>query len=161
MIELDLYFRLNNKFIFGPDLSVKNSWWTFRKWGSTFEACWKLNDIRHCTTINVFRRDSSSPGSPTISLHYSFKPKKSVPHLIHCTRDTCTQQPLACLTNLFSVMLRLHTAINRADFVSWWMWFNASHTEITTALNSVIFWQMHFVTFCTSITSTKIRNRPD
>ena len=85
MIELDLYFRLNNKFIFGPDLSVKNSWWTsakcsinfsFRKWGSTFEACWKLNDIRHCTTINVSRRDSSSPGSPSIWLHYSFKPKK-------------------------------------------------------------------------------------
>ena len=36
-----------------------------------------------------------------------------------CTRNTCTQQPLARLPNLFSVMLRLHTAINRADFVSW------------------------------------------
>ena len=35
------------------------------------------------------------------------------------TRNTCTQQPLARLPNLFSVMLRLHTAINRADFVSW------------------------------------------
>ena len=29
------------------------------------------------------------------------------------------------------LMLRLHTAINRADFVSWWMWFNGSHTEIS------------------------------
>ena len=75
MIELDLYFRLNNKFIFGPDLSVKNSWWTFRKWGSTFEACWKLNDIRHCTTINVSLRDLFSPGSPSIWLYYSFKSK--------------------------------------------------------------------------------------
>ena len=37
------------------------------------------------------------------------------------TRNTCTQQPLARFPNLFSVMLRLHTAINRADFVSWWM----------------------------------------
>ena len=37
------------------------------------------------------------------------------------TRNTCTQQPLARLPNLFSVMLRLHNAINRADFVSWWM----------------------------------------
>ena len=120
MIELDLYSRLNNKFIFGPDLSVKNSWWTsakcsinfsFRKWGSTFEACWKLNDIRHCTIINVFRRDSSSPGSPSIWLHYSFKPKKvsfrdsfspwspvpqkrlDVPHLIHCkTSQYMSQQ---------------------------------------------------------------------
>ena len=27
------------------------------------------------------------------------------------TRNTCTQQPLARLPNLFSVMLRLHTAI--------------------------------------------------
>ena len=35
------------------------------------------------------------------------------------TRNTCTQQPLARLPNLFSVVLRLHTAINRADFVSW------------------------------------------
>ena len=36
-----------------------------------------------------------------------------------CTRNTCTQQPLARLPNLFSLMLRLHTALNRADFVSW------------------------------------------
>ena len=35
------------------------------------------------------------------------------------TRNTCTQKPLARLPNLFSVMLRPHTAINRADFVSW------------------------------------------
>ena len=30
-------------------------------------------------------------------------------------------------------MLRLHTAINPADFVFWWMWFNGSHTQISTA----------------------------
>ena len=29
------------------------------------------------------------------------------------------QQPLARLPNLLSVMLRVHTAITRADFVSW------------------------------------------
>ena len=36
--------------------------------------------------------------------------------------------------------VRLHTAINRSDFVSWWMWFNGSHTEV----------QRHFLTdaFC-------------
>ena len=54
------------------------------------------------------------------------------------------------------VMLRLHTAINRADFVSWCMWFNGSRTEV----------QRHFLTnaFCflrAYITCTKIRNRPD
>ena len=37
-----------------------------------FEACSKLNDIRHCTTINVSLRDLFSPGSPAIWLHYSF-----------------------------------------------------------------------------------------
>ena len=37
------------------------------------------------------------------------------------TRNTCTQQPLARLPNLFSVMLRLHNAISRVDFVSWWI----------------------------------------
>ena len=26
--------------------------------------------------------------------------------------------------------LRLDTAINRADFVSWWMWFNGSPTKV-------------------------------
>ena len=26
--------------------------------------------------------------------------------------------------------LRSHTAINRADFVSWWMWFNGSPTKV-------------------------------
>ena len=38
------------------------------------------------------------------------------------------------------VNLRLHTTINLADFVSWWMWFNGSHTKA----------QRHFVTnaFC-------------
>ena len=41
--------------------------------------------------------------------------------LYYITRNTCTQQPLARFSNLFSVMLRLHTANNRADFVSWWM----------------------------------------
>ena len=40
-------------------------------------------------------------------------------NLLIFTRNTCTQQPLARLPNLFSVMLRLHTAINRADFLSW------------------------------------------
>ena len=52
--------------------------------------------------------------------------------------------------------LRLHTAINRADFVSWWMWFNDSPTKV----------QLHFLrnAFCclgAYITCTKIRNRPD
>ena len=28
-----------------------------------------------------------------------------------------------------SLKLRLHTAINRADSVSWWMWFNGSPTK--------------------------------
>ena len=46
------------------------------------------------------------------ALYYTF-------HKHHQTRNTCTQQPLARLPDLFSVMLRLHTAINRADFVSW------------------------------------------
>ena len=32
--------------------------------------------------------------------------------------------------------IRLHTAINRADFVSWWMWFNGSPTKV----------QRHFLT---------------
>ena len=45
---------------------------SFRRWDSPFEACWKLNDIRHCTTINVSLRDLFSPGSPAIWLHYSF-----------------------------------------------------------------------------------------
>ena len=36
------------------------------------------------------------------------------------------------------VKLRLHTAINRNDFVSWWMWFN----RLTTKL------QRHFLTEC-------------
>ena len=31
--------------------------------------------------------------------------------------------------------LRLHTAINRADFVSWWMWFNASPTKSTASFS--------------------------
>ena len=114
MIELDLYSRLNNKFIFGPDLSLRTADghqpndliisinFSFRRWDSPFEACWKLNDIRHCTTINVSLRDFFSPWSPSIWLHYSFKPKKvslpdsfspgspfpqkrlDVPHLIHC-----------------------------------------------------------------------------
>ena len=52
--------------------------------------------------------------------------------------------------------LRLHTAINRADFVSWWMWFNDSLTKV----------HRNFLTnaFCylrTYITCTRIRNRPD
>ena len=55
-----------------------------------------------------------------------------------------------------TLMLRLHTAINRADFVSWWMWFNGSPTKA----------HRHFLTnaFCyllTYITCTRIRNRPD
>ena len=39
-----------------------------------------------------------------------------------------------------TLMLRLHTAIDRADFVCWWMWFNGSNTEV----------QRHFLTnaFC-------------
>ena len=45
------------------------------------------------------------------------------------------QQPLARLPNLFSVMLCLHTAINRADFVSWWMWFNGSPNESTASFS--------------------------
>ena len=34
--------------------------------------------------------------------------------------------------------IRLHTAINRADFVSWWMWFNRLTTKV----------QLHFRTEC-------------
>ena len=50
--------------------------------------------------------------------------------------------------------LRLHTAINQADFVFWWMWFNGSPTKarrhfLTNAL-------CHLLTY---ITCTKIRNR--
>ena len=52
--------------------------------------------------------------------------------------------------------IRLHTAVSRADFVSWWMWFNGTPTKL----------QRHFLTnaFCylrTYVTFTKIRNRPD
>ena len=50
--------------------------------------------------------------------HCAFK-KLQILEYISITRNTCTQQPLARLPNLFSVMLRFHTAINRADFVSW------------------------------------------
>ena len=55
-----------------------------------------------------------------------------------------------CLT------LCVHIVINRADFVSWWVWFNGSPTKI----------QRHFLTnaFCyfrSYITCTKIWNRPD
>ena len=28
------------------------------------------------------------------------------------------------------IKVSLHTAINRADFVSWWMWFNGSPTKV-------------------------------
>ena len=52
------------------------------------------------------------------------------------TRNTRMQQPLARFPNLFSVMQRLHTATNRANFVSWGMSFNGSHTEV----------QRHFLT---------------
>ena len=31
---------------------------------------------------------------------------------------------------IMTVKVRLHTAINRADFVSWWMWFNGLPIEI-------------------------------
>ena len=55
--------------------------------------------------------------------HYGVRSPPKINFFIqHCTfriritRNTCTQQPLARLPNLFSVMLRLHTAINRADF---------------------------------------------
>ena len=42
-----------------------------------------------------------------------------------------------------ALKLRLHTAINRADFVSWWMWFNGTPTKVqgnflTNAFCSVI-----------------------
>ena len=52
--------------------------------------------------------------------------------------------------------VRLHTAINRTDFVSWWMWFNGPPTIV----------QRNFLTnaFCylrMYITCIEIRNRPD
>ena len=52
-------------------------------------------------------------------LNYIHQDTKSARLIAVCrrsTRNTCTQQPLARLPNLFSVMLSLHTAINRADF---------------------------------------------
>ena len=72
---------------------------------------------------------------------------KSLFSLYHGTRNTWTQQPLARLPNLFSVMLRLHTAINRADFVSWWMWFNGSLTEIRTASFSEVSISLHLYVY--------------
>ena len=58
----------------------------------------------------------------------------------------------------YKYKLRLHTAINRADFVSWWMWFNGSPQKY-----SVIFLRTCILlpTFRTFITCTKIRNRPN
>ena len=55
---------------------------------------------------------------------------------------------------LILLKIRLHTGINRADFVSWWMWFNSSPTTA----------QCHFLTnaFCYLLTytiCTRIRNR--
>ena len=69
--------------------------------------------------------------SANICSHLSNNPPKE--SFYTYTRNTCTQHPLARFPNLFSVMVRLHAAINRADFVSRWMWFNGSHTEIRTA----------------------------
>ena len=31
--------------------------------------------------------------------------------------------------------IRLHTVINRVDFVSWWMWFNGSPTKVTVSFS--------------------------
>ena len=82
----------------------------------------------------------------------------------------------------YGIKLRLHTAINRADFVSWWsniyrtrkrslpryqdtirLWFSFVFPH--ELLMSLKMW-FHFLTnaFCylrTYITCTKIRNRPD
>ena len=60
------------------------------------------------------------------------------------------------VTLFIMLKLRLLTAINRANFVSRWMWFNGSPTKV----------QRHFLTnaFCylrMYITCTKIRNRTD
>ena len=51
------------------------------------------------------------------------------------------------------IKLRLHTAINRSDFVSWWMWFNVQKYSgifwmwFNPQKYSGIFSRMHFVTF--------------
>ena len=68
-----------------------------------------------------------------MSTPLSARKRRQVSPDLYSTRNTCTQQPLARLPNLFSVMLRLHTAINRATAI------NGSHMEIRTVLNSVIF----------------------
>ena len=56
---------------------------------------------------------------------------------------------------LCSIKLCLHTAIYRADFVSWWMWFNGSPTKVSLYHDCIL------LPSYTYITCTKIRNRPD
>ena len=73
----------------------------------------------------------------------------------HCVMfSSCDQMPtwLRYSKPIRFLKLHLHTAINRTDFVFWWMWFNGSPTKV----------QRHFLTnaFCylhTYITCTKIR----
>ena len=45
---------------------------------------------------------------------------------------------MTCKMHPWCFKVRLHTAINRVDFVTWWMWFN----RLTTKL------QRHFLTEC-------------
>ena len=63
--------------------------------------------------------------------------------LVFGKQKVCPQVWSSCVCAFYvdathGLKLRLHTAINRADFVSWWMWFNRLTTKV----------QRHFLTEC-------------
>ena len=74
---------------------------------------------------------------------YKFKTTKNFQNVVAFTRYRVNTQKRFFLTRAgtLRLKLRLHTAINRADFVSWWMWFTIVHLR----KYSVIFSRMHFV----------------
>ena len=86
-------------------------------------ACSNITCIKRNVLLTVVNPLSSN--SNTQSLFYDVYKVQPTDSFHTCnrmiqavTRNTCTQQPLARLPNLFNVILRLHTAINRDDFES-------------------------------------------
>ena len=72
-----------------------------------------------------------------------------------CTEHWPIMTRLLCWW-LWTVLERLESTTNRADFVSWWMWFNGSPGRKC----SVVLSRMHQLLPSSVLTFTKIRNRP-